>query len=60
MAVVDPFSDVKRLTMRITELATAIAFGNAYRDNTPLDIATTYVKENLDRTIWDVRLKGVK
>lgn len=54
MSVVDPFSTAERLTKRLNELE---VFGNAYRNITPKDIATTYIKEKLDKAIWDTRFK---
>ncbi|MDK6368489.1 MULTISPECIES: CAMP factor family pore-forming toxin [Aerococcus] len=57
MSVVDPFSTAERLTKRLNELEALEVFGNAYRNITPKDIATTYVKEKLDKAIWDTRFK---
>ena len=55
MAVVDPFSNVERLTKRIKDMQDLVAYGNNFRDITPLDIATTYVKRALADTIWQTR-----
>ncbi len=55
MAVVDPFSNVERLTKRIKDMQGLVAYGNNFRDITPLDIATTYVKRALADTIWQTR-----
>ncbi|MDK7050849.1 MULTISPECIES: CAMP factor family pore-forming toxin [Aerococcus] len=57
MSVVDPFSTAERLTKRLNELEALEVFGNAYRNITPKDIATTYIKEKLDKAIWDTRFK---
>ncbi|MCZ0717243.1 CAMP factor family pore-forming toxin [Aerococcus sp. YH-aer221] len=55
MSVVDPFSTAERLGKRLKELEALLVFGNAYREITPQDIATTYVKEKLDKAIWQTR-----
>lgn len=60
MAVVDPFSNVKRLTTRLNALAEMVLFGYNYRDITPEDVATIYFKKELSEAIWDVRFKRDK